>query len=213
MDQTRINLDRLIREHGEDYLSISRMLGRNSAYIQQFMKRGTPRKLDEDDRRTLARFFGVDERDLGAPADMPVSGQGFVLVPKLRVDVSAGPGSHAEDEASHGRIGFDPVWLRKLGGDPKFLSMIHVKGDSMTPTLNNGDEILVDTSDGNERARDGIYVLRIDDALVVKRLSVHPATRRYAIKSDNPAYPGWPDCDPASVDVVGRVLWAGRKLS
>ncbi len=213
MDQTRLNLDRLIREQGEDYLSISRMLGRNSAYIQQFIKRGTPRKLDEDDRRLLARFFGVDERQLGGPEIDPGAVGGLTMVPRLGIDASAGAGALAEDEAAFGRIGFDPVWLRRLGADPKSVSMIRVKGDSMNPTLDDGDEILVDTGDRAERARDGVYVLRIEDALVVKRLSVHPATRRYTISSDNSAYPGWPDCDPTSVDVVGRVLWAGRRLS
>ena len=63
-----------------------------------------------------------------------------------------------------------------------------------------------------ERLRDGIYVLRIEGALVVKRLALNPAARTLSIRSDNPAYPGWPDCDPDAVDVVGRVVWAGRRI-
>ena len=51
----RANLDRLIRERGEDYVGLSRLLGRNAAYVQQYIKRGTPRRLAEDDRRLLAR--------------------------------------------------------------------------------------------------------------------------------------------------------------
>lgn len=54
-------LQRLIVEQREDYASLSRMLGRNAAYIQQFIKRGTPRILSEKDRRTLAACFGVKE--------------------------------------------------------------------------------------------------------------------------------------------------------
>ncbi len=45
-DDARANLDRLIRERGETYGGISKLLGRNAAYIQQFVKRGSPRKLD-----------------------------------------------------------------------------------------------------------------------------------------------------------------------
>ena len=89
--------------------------------------------------------------------------------------------------------------------------MIRVAGDSMLPTLADGDNILVDTDD-RERLRDGIYVLRTDDALLVKRLSVNPATKRLAIRSDNDAYPSWDDCDPATVAVIGRVVWVGRRL-
>ena len=58
-----------------------------------------------------------------------------------------------------------------------------------------GDDILVDLGDCEERLRDGIYVLRADDALVVKRLALHPAGRRVTVQSDNPAYPDWPDCE------------------
>ena len=82
----------------------------------------------------------------------------------------------------------------------------------MAPTLSDGDEILVDRGDVGDRLRDGIYVLRIDDALVVKRVALNPAARTLSIRSDNPAYPGWPDCDLAAVDLVGRVVWAGRRI-
>ena len=75
-----------------------------------------------------------------------------------------------------------------------------------------GDNILVDTDD-RERLRDGIYVLRTDDALLVKRLSVNPATKRLTIRSDNDAYPSWDDCDPEGVAVIGRVVWVGRRLA
>ena len=57
-------LDRLIQRNGESYLSISRLLGRNAAYVQQFIKRGSPRTLDEDDRHLLAAYFSIDESEL-----------------------------------------------------------------------------------------------------------------------------------------------------
>src|SRR4029079_4104983 len=66
IDQRRA-LERLIQDRHEDYAGLSRLIGRNAAYIQQFIKRGTPRKLDEEDRKTLARYFGVDESVLGGP--------------------------------------------------------------------------------------------------------------------------------------------------
>jgi phage repressor protein C with HTH and peptisase S24 domain len=90
--------------------------------------------------------------------------------------------------------------------------MIRVEGDSMLPTLSDGDEILVDRGDAAARVRDGIYVLRMEGALMVKRLALNPAARRITVASDNSAYPSWPDCDPASIDIVGRVVWVGRKL-
>jgi len=82
----------------------------------------------------------------------------------------------------------------------------------MSPTLNAGDDILVDHGDCDDRLRDGIYVLRIDDALVVKRIALHPVGRRVTVQSDNPAYPDWPDCDLSEIHCIGRVIWAARKL-
>src|SRR5205085_5607132 len=88
----RTALARLIEERGEDYAGLSRLIGRNAAYIQQYIKRGTPRRLAEEDRHQLARYFGIDEAWLGgrdsgdAPSDL-------VAVPRLDVGASAGPGA------------------------------------------------------------------------------------------------------------------------
>jgi phage repressor protein C with HTH and peptisase S24 domain len=208
----RAVLEYLIRERGEDYAGLSRLIGRNPAYVQQYIKRGTPRRLTEEDRRLLARYFCIDEALLGAPEREEGDEAPFVGVERLDVAASAGGGALDPAERALGRIGFDRQWLRRLGVGGAGLSVIRVQGDSMAPTLADGDEILVDREDGAERLRDGIYVLRIEDALVVKRASLSPAGGRLSILSDNPAYPGWPDCDAGTVDVLGRVVWFGRRL-
>ena len=82
----------------------------------------------------------------------------------------------------------------------------------MEPTLSDGDEVLVDASDHGARLRDGIYVLRSDDTLVVKRIAIKPGAKQITISSDNPAYPSWNDVDREGVEVIGRVIWFGRAL-
>ena len=211
MEHVREELDRLIQQRRLGYSSISRMIGRNSSYIQQFIKRGSPRKLDDDDRRTLASFFGVDEQVLGGPA-APMR-DGLIEIPVLNVDASAGFGAIAESETAHTRFGFDERWLARLTrAKSASLSIIHVLGDSMEPTLSDGDEVLVDASDQSSRLRDGIYVLRADDALVVKRVTLKPGGRKITISSDNSAYPSWDDVDRSEIQVVGRVIWFGRAV-
>src|SRR3954468_7619926 len=101
----RALLEQLIRERGEDYAGLSRLLGRNAAYVQQYIKRGTPRRLAEEDRKLLARYFGVDEALLGGPGG-PGAGEGLVSVPRLDVQASAGPGAMEAEERRLGRIGF-----------------------------------------------------------------------------------------------------------
>ena len=230
MSDPRAALDALIRDRGGDYASLSRLIGRNPAYIQQFIHRGSPRKLDEEDRRVLATFFGVDESVLGGRGDAPLSSHAapravraekarrdpaadLVLIPRLALGASAGAGALDGDERIQSRVGFQPAYLRDLaGGDPANLSIIRVEGDSMVPTLANGDEILVDRGDAGDRLRDGIYVLRLEDALMVKRIALNPAGRTLTVRSDNPHYPSWPDCRPDEVAIIGRVVWASRRI-
>ncbi len=213
----RAALERLIRERREDYAGLSRMLGKNPAYIQQYIKRGTPKRLSEDDRRQLSRYFGVDERLLGGSgpsAHEPEPAQDLIAIPRFEVSASAGPGALDGSEMPIAHLGFDPTWLAQLcRAKPQDLSIIRVQGDSMFPVLADGDDIMVDRSDGASRLREGIYVLRRDDTLLVKRLSVNPVTKRVTVSSDNAAYPAWTDCKLASIDVIGRVVWAGRKIS
>ena len=72
--------------------------------------------------------------------------------------------------------------------------------------------MLVDASDEGSRLRDGIYVLRADDALVVKRVTLKPGGRKITISSDNLAYPSWDDVDRSEIQIVGRVIWFGRAI-
>ncbi len=209
-------LERLLKEKGEDFAGLSRLIGKNPAYIQQFIKRGTPRKLDEDDRRTIARYLGVSEAVLGGP-DTGQSGdsaEGMIKVPRLDVGASAGHGAITGSESVVSHIAFDPKWLRQLcKGGTNHLSFIRVQGDSMSPTLADGDDILVDGADSADRLRDGIYVLRREDTLMVKRLAINPFAARATVTSDNPAYPEWKDVELSTLAVIGRVIWAGRRLT
>lgn len=193
--------------------ALSRLLGKNPAYIHQYLNRGSPRRLGEDERRTLARFFRVDEALLGGPDRHTDGADALVPIVRRPVRAAAGSGSWNDEEAAEGRFAFDPAWLKRLTRSrPEHLSLVRVEGDSMAPTLKDGDDILVDQQDGAAALRDGIYVLRIEDRLVVKRLAVHPFDRGITIQSDNPAYPDWPGREAGEVDLVGRVLWAGRRV-
>jgi hypothetical protein len=213
LSDPRLLIERLCEERGEDFAGLSRMLGRNPAYIQQFVRRGVPRRLKETERRKLARYFAIPESLLGGPTEPEPDTLGLLPVKRSAVRVSAGPGSLPSEEAGKPYFAFDERWLKALTGSPASkLSIIRVEGDSMSPTLRAGDDILVDLGECQERLRDGIYVLRVDDALVVKRIALHPVGRQVTVQSDNPAYPDWPDCDLEEIQCIGRVIWAGRKI-
>lgn len=210
----RTRLLQLASAQGASLSGLSELIGRNSTYLQQFVRKGSPRKLEETDRRTLARFFGVDESELGAPeenssavADNPARSQ-WIDVPRLALGASAGSGLFAGDELPIGAFRFGARWLREQGLDPGQLSAIRVEGDSMEATLRDGDEILVDRTP--RPWHDGIHVVRTGDALLVKRLDTgRPGV--IALVSDNPAYRTL-ELAPQELEVIGRVVWKSGRL-
>lgn len=212
---TREKLAELARERGSSLAALSRMIGRNGTYLQQYISKGSPRKLEEEDRRKLARFFGVAEQELGAAEDNSYdSRQGggaapdWVEVPRLPLDASAGPGATGAQEIAFDAFRFSRKWLREQGLDPSYLSSIRVMGDSMDPLLRDGDEILVDRAP--RPFRDGVHVLRLGEMLHVKRVQAS-APGRLRLISANEAYDPF-DVDLAEVDIVGRVVWKGGRL-
>ena len=217
MDPTRQRLMALAAERGVSLSALSALLGRNAAYLQQFVRKGSPRKLEENDRRALAEFFGVEEAELGAPsretvltvgAGAPVRAADWADIPRLPLGASAGPGTVALDPAPVDRLRFSGRWLRQQGLEPAMLSVIEVEGDSMEPTLRDGDEILVDRS--ARPLLSGLHVIRVDDVLLVKRLEPGSAGAIQII-SDNPAYPRL-ERPRADVAVLGRVVWKGGRV-
>lgn len=212
VEDPRTFLTQLIAERREDLAALSRLLGRNPAYVQQFIKRGTPRRLAERDRKTLARYFNVDEQLLGGPPS-PMSADGLIPIPRLEIGASAGYGAHNDGERPVAQLGFSKDWLRQLtNAKQDDLSIIKVVGDSMFPTLADGDDILVERSLPGHSLHDGIYVLRRDDSLMVKRITVNPSGGSLTVASDNKNHATWTDCSPAEIDLVGRVVWAGRRI-
>jgi len=210
--EPRDRLLELANGRGVSLSALSDLIGRNSTYLQQFIRKGSPRKLEEGDRRTLARFFGVVEAELGGPQDISspsASKRGeWSDVPRLALGASAGPGAVAAEELQVGALRFSTRWLREQGLDAAMLSAIRVEGDSMEATLRDGDEILVDRTPRSPR--DGIHVVRTGDTLMVKRLDTsRPGT--IALVSDNPAYRTL-ELRPDEVSVIGRVVWKGGRL-
>lgn len=211
----RARLLELSQARGVSLAALSELLGRNPSYLQQFIRKGSPRKLEEQDRATLARFLGVGEEELREAKDNSYEpalvrrevGE-WVEVPRLDLGASAGPGRMPGGEAAFDTFRFSRRWLAEQGLERAQLSAISVEGDSMEPLLNDGDEILVDRA---PRAfRDGIHVVRLGDTLMVKRVaSAGPG--RIALLSQNLAYPPV-EVAAEEVEIIGRVVWKGGRV-
>jgi repressor LexA len=201
----RARLEALIVEHGVGYAALSRMLRRNDAYLQQYVRRGTPRILAERDRTLLAAYFRIDQSELGGPPTPSMA-----AIRRLSVEASAGPGATVDSAAERdgGRtMLLDPRLLADLRLTSADASMLTARGDSMLPTIADGDTLVVDERDRKIGPRPAIFVLRHDDVLLVKRVSQRDDG--VVIASDNPAYPA---IQTLQADIIGRVVWLSRAL-
>ncbi|AWW75249.1 transcriptional regulator [Erythrobacter sp. KY5] len=219
LDAPRSRLLELSQEHGASLASLSTLIGRNASYLQQFIKKGSPRKLEEGDRKVLAQFFGIAEAELGGAEDsvreksykggsIDPDSSGWVEVQRLAIGASAGPGTLPSEETPFDTFRFSRRWLSEQGLSDAKLSAITVEGDSMEPLLNDGDEILVDRT---ERAfRDGVHVVRLGDTLMVKRVA-RAGAGRFALLSQNLAYPPI-EVAADELEIIGRVVWKSGRI-
>ena len=136
----------------------------------------------------------------------------YVNVPYYNIEASMGGGSFVENEQITDRFAFKKRWIREMGLDSKHLALITAVGDSMEPTLREGDILLIDLRQ-KQVADDGIYVLRLDDRLMTKRLQ-RLIDGAIIIMSDNPIYQKQTVKKDAASDlaVIGRAVWVGRRI-
>ena len=138
------------------------------------------------------------------------AGQDLIFVPKFDVEASAGFGSVAQSEKVADSFAFNKRWLSsQLGVHSEQVVFVSVKGDSMQPTLEDGDMILVDLSHQQVNC-EGIYLLQTEDGLMAKRLKHQQGV--IEVSSDNPNYPSWQITPSESEQsrVAGKVVWCGR---
>jgi phage repressor protein C with HTH and peptisase S24 domain len=137
-----------------------------------------------------------------------------INLPFYEVRASAGDGALVEAEEQTHLISFKPEWLDKeIGVNPKDVFLMLVEGDSMYPTLKNGAMIMVNRNFNG--LSDGIYVMRHDHNLLVKRLQLLPGGI-IKVKSDNNMYEPWEinkeHLNGTDIELIGRVVWSGQRM-
>ena len=137
----------------------------------------------------------------------------FVGISGVKAKASAGGGTivHAEDEQVSKMYHFRQSWIEnELDANAKQLRILRVTGDSMMPTLNDGDTILVDMGRKSPYPP-GLFVLHDGMGLMAKRIEHIPSSEppRISVTSDNPNYSPY-ECLLDEVNIVGRIRWYGR---
>lgn len=108
----------------------------------------------------------------------------LVKIPIMNVPASAGGGSVVTTEDIDGHLAFDPVWLHKTGLNRAETFTIPTIGESMEPTIKAGEYLLCSRAEHHVSIGDGIYVIRLEGNILVKRLQVLPGGL-LEVSSDN----------------------------
>lgn len=128
----------------------------------------------------------------------------MISAPIMSVKASAGRGNENYEAVITGELLIDRM-LFKVLPNLKNIRAIEVEGDSMYPTLKEGDFVIIE--ENQHFSGDGIYVLQWDSVLLVKRLQA--GAGRIDIISDNQQYAVNtfdPTDDQRSFHIVGKVI-------
>lgn len=187
---------------------LARILSKDRQNISRKAKLGTEVKLS--DIRKLENHFNVNlinncqqNDDKGDFIDLPVRGN---------ITASMGVGIEIIDETQTALYPVSRKLLRDVGANQNYSEVIPAEGDSMYPTIEGGDSILVDHS--KKEVYDGkIYCVRIEGKLYAKRLQLIPP-RTVVVISDNPKYKAFEVDLTKEIDfdfeVIGEVRYWGR---
>ena len=169
----------------------------------------------------LAKLTGssLDALLLGAgqptvPSHVTTNYDAFVSVPMLKMRASAGVGQIAiqGEPQREDIVSFREDWLRSIGLLPGRAEAMTAIGDSMEPTIRDGDLLLVDRSI-DRVVNHGIYVLVYNGAVLVKRVQLR-LDGSLVLKSDNTIYGEEVVAKNEATELIieGRVRWFGRKI-
>lgn len=196
MDAPRkLLVDTLARRPDLDLKNLSLAVGRNHAYLQQYLMRGSPRELPEAARHALAPLLGISPDDLRSTALPAGSGPAAELRAggSLRADQADLP-VYASAEGGGGAliITNEPIdFVRR----PEPLVSVrdgygcYVIGDSMSPAYEQGDLLLVHPGRPVRPGDDCVFVRDQGDGSLqglVKRL-LRITAEKWRVRQFNPA--------------------------
>lgn len=139
----------------------------------------------------------------------------YAYIPQYDAKAAAGLGSENPHVEIRSTLAFKREWLKVKGAKPDQLIVIYAEGESMWPTINHGDVLLVDRS-RIEPADGQVFVLAGADGSIVKRLVQGPLGQ-WMLRSDNDNKEEYPDryhlrSNGNEHRIIGKVIWRGGDL-
>tara|TARA_R110001592_G_scaffold104697_1_gene294582 strand:+ start:74461 stop:75108 length:648 start_codon:yes stop_codon:yes gene_type:complete len=210
-DTFSIRLIELIGD--ESKASFAKKCGFSEGALKNYLNDSMP---SADKALRIADVCGVNFRwlvDGIGPKKQDTSEESvYIGIPRYDARLAAGAGAFNERARRIDDIPFTREFLqRKLGRNTADgLAILEARGDSMEPTIGDGDLVLVDRH--QDAPEDGIMAFVLDDTAYVKRIRNIPDG--IEVISDNRVYEPY-RLDHARLEtlqIIGRVRWVGRVL-
>jgi phage repressor protein C with HTH and peptisase S24 domain len=183
------------------------------------------RTLDTDWLEKMGRAFKCEPYQIiaAAPGEHPASGNGATLddlaaehglVFVDEIDLAFGMGATFLDDGEPEVMGVVPFrenWIHGLySGDVKHLKVVRGRGDSMEPTIRDGDTVLVDTSLRRIDDQDRIWAISYGDLGMIRRIRVTPRGSWMLMPDNSVVRPD--EVGDGETFIIGRVIWIGRRI-
>lgn len=205
---TKSELLRRVDEAAASRAEIARVLSLAPARITEMFKGG--RDLSFDEARTLMRHYGIDTEGTSSISEV-ASEHGIAMVEEVDLALGMGGGMYADLAQTKGLVPFKQEWLRGLhSGSTASLRVVRGEGDSMQPTILDGDLVLIDTAQDNILSQDRIWAVFWGELGMIKRVRRQPSGS-FMLMSDNASIAPIEAVD-GEMHVLGRVIWIGRRM-
>ena len=183
------------------------LLNSNRQNIGQRISRDS--KLSKQEYNILKEFL----EDRGLPTKMlnvAVVNDSIVQVPvRTEVELSCGVGSFANADFVSDTIGLDINFIRNFGGNPKTVSVVFARGNSMADRIESGDALIVDESKTYINSGK-VYAFVYDSELFCKQLK--KTTDGIIAISFNKEYEPFEIDKTKQFAVVGQVISAMKRI-
>ena len=210
----RKKLEKYILTSGHTFREVSLKIGRKDSYIQQYVKYGFPKRLNEIDRKRVCQLLNIDEQELmdeelmeNGVQDSPIlSLSDIEITPAdfISIDIYEPKPNQALSQNIIGRLAINhKEFYGWCHGNPYNLKIIRYNSDSMEPTILSDSLVMYDSS-VLEYTGEGLYIVRYDNQLMIKRMQ-RMAGENYLLKSENPRYQDI-RCSKEELEILGRAI-------
>ncbi len=222
MPTTLANNIRAVRHHlGLNQAEFAEEIASQQSYVSKWEGKGIVpdaaplERIAELAGTTISKLRSEPWKPQGEPGQVVVSvpaedGEEPKTVDIEVIDQPWGLGAAFTDIAVQiDKMPFPKTWVEAISiSPPALLTWARARGDSMGPTIEDGDLVLLDRSRRKVDEQDALWAFTVGDTASIKRLRVKGD--RFQILSDNPSVP--PDEEPIDfVNIVARVAFVGKR--